>query len=66
MHYYIVPLNDDEGLKELRVSTKIYTFWWNGPESGVIYKRKPIEDTAFSSTEEAYNAIRKVAPEYLP
>ena len=65
MYYCVVPRNEGYGLKELRVSTKAYTFWANGPESGVIYEGKPIEDATFSSSAEAYAAISKAAPQYM-
>ena len=59
--FYVIPSNEDVGLKELRVSTRGYNPLM-GLLSGVKYLGKPIEDAAFNTSNDAYNAIMESAP----
>ena len=59
--FYVVPLNEYGGIKELRISSSPWTFWIHGPKSGV-----GIEEREFETREEAEEAIRVLAPHLLP
>lgn len=65
--YYIVPLNEDTGIKELRVSTRPYSAWNYGKISGAVNAiGNPIEDMEFASQEAAMDAIDKFARHLAP
>lgn len=56
-NWYIIPLNESTGLKELRVSRRPHSYSQDGPRSGARIDGVPIEDVIFKSMEEAYKAI---------
>ena len=65
--YFIVPLNEHTGIKELRVSILPYTFRESGPISGVKnFNGTPIEELEFDSYDEAMAAIIKFAIQLAP
>lgn len=65
--FFIVPKNEIRGLKELRVSPLIYTFWRCGPISGAKdFNGTPLEDLDFNTAEEAWEAINKFALHLAP
>ena len=64
--FYVVPLNEHNGIKELRISSSPWTFWIHGPKSGVIVEGEPIEGFMFSTPEVAWGVVREFAPHLLP
>ena len=60
--FYIVPRNEGDEIKELRVSTLPYYVARDGPISTIKVNGKPIEDMVFTSIEAAYAAIEQAAP----
>ena len=55
--WYVIPLNESDGLKELRVSKRPYLQTQDGPISGVIFNHEAIENAVFGKKKDALNAI---------
>lgn len=64
--FYIMPLWERDGMKELRICQNQYKQAPGYPLSGLTYQGKPVESCCFATEQDAWAFIRDQFPQHQP